>query len=225
MRYPALRVDPSEYAPEHMASGEVEFVCGFVERGINDFLGRDLGFLGRRKDSDGSRFLVYQTRLLAAEWLYDVADDGPFSFEWGGHICGLNVDRLRAMMQPLLVGLVREYKAFVASLEARQEARIKPAPKPKPKPRPKPRSRPKKPLTPEQQEKLARRREARREWEREYYAALSPERKAKYAEGRKEAKARWVARRSKAREKARLRREAKERINNGCKPRQRRKKG
>lgn len=216
MRYPALRVDPSEYAPEHMASGEVEFVCGFTERGIADFLGRDLGFLGRRKDSDATRFLVYQTRLLAAEWLYDVADDGPFSFEWAGHICGLNVDRLRAMMQPLLVELVREYKGFVAALEDKQTAKLTPKPKPK---------RKQKPLTPERQEKLARRREARRAWEREYYAALSPERKAKYAEGRKEAKARWVARRSKAREKARLRREAKERINNGCKPRQRRKKG
>lgn len=216
---PTLRVNPATYTPEHMAHGELTLVCEMVERGVKDFLGQDM-VLPTGRQSRPRDFLMYQLRLLAAEWVFDAEDSGPWSFEWATTLAELDAAYMRAIMQPALIDLVRKYREFAAELqsEVRKKAPGMESRAPAPAKKPKARRRER---TPEQ---LAR----RREWERKWYAALPPERKAKYAEARQEAKSRWVARRTKARQKAKIGQDAKRRIINGCKQdwsRERRKKG
>lgn len=200
MPLPTLRVDPRTYDPAHMASGELDLVADFLERGISDFLGRDL--LLPCKAGSKATFLAFKLRLLAAEWIYDVDDHGPWSFEWSCSLCEISAERLRTELQPLMVSLVNQYRAFTSDLaiEIRRKQRAKG-------------ERTGKPLTPRQQAGL----EKKRARDRRYYAALTPEEKEARAARKQAAKDRWVARRSKARAKARTRREAKGRIDRACK--------
>lgn len=195
-----LQIDPRAYDPAHMGDGELSLVGAFLERGVVDFLGRDLGLAC--KDGSKRKFLAFKLRLLAAEWIYDVDDHGsPWSFSWACTLCDISADRLRTELQPLMVQLVTQYRAFSADLaiEIRRKQRAKGTPG--------------QPLTPRQAAGL----EKKRARDRKYYAALTPEEKEIRAAKKKAAKDRWVARRSKARAKAKIRREAKGRIDRACK--------